>query len=189
MFCRELKYPCSPMRLHRFLTIIVVSAILVLGTGDWARAGTPKKGKLPPPMQWTTVDGESLTWESLRGDRPLVMVFWATWCTVCKKHWPELQKLVTKYADAPSAPAWASVSLGEDAKRVADVAAKRKLPGWIIADPDEVNGKALGIEFVPTICILDSEGRVAYFGDPKVKIVDRLLKTLTSTSSSPGASP
>jgi thiol-disulfide isomerase/thioredoxin len=108
------------------------------------------------------------------------MVFWATWCKACKKEWPKLQEISTRYAEGDQRPTWASVSLGEPADRVAKVAEERNLPGMVLYDPKERNGKSLGIDFVPTVCILDSRGRVAYNGPPKIKTIDKLLAKLTS---------
>ena len=163
---------------------LAVCVVLATATSAPAKGEYPTIGEPPPAMEWTSVSGETLSWDALREDRPLVMVFWATWCKVCRKDWPKLIELEQKYSEAPVAPAWAAVSLGEDADRVASVAKERELPGWIIADPDEENGRALGIEFVPLVCILDGDGRVAYIGDPKMKDLDRVLKKLTSAKES-----
>jgi len=157
-------------------------ALLFLGASvPEAAAGSRKlkPGDVPPEMIWTTTSGDSLDWSDLRDGHPLVMVFWATWCAVCKKTWPELKELAVTYADAPRSPAWAAVSLGEPVKKVIPVAAKRGLPGTILVDPDETNGKRLGIQYVPTACVLDANGTVVYFGPAKPKKINRLLSTLT----------
>lgn len=108
------------------------------------------------------------------------MVFWATWCSACKKAWPDLKDLAARYAEAPAAPAWATVSLGEPPDTVASAARERDLPGVTIADPAERNGKSLGIPYVPTVLVLDAGGRVAYLGPPKRKDLDRVLERVTS---------
>ncbi len=141
-----------------------------------------REGEAPPAVDWVSVAGDTLTWDGLREERPLVVVFWATWCTVCKKEWPKLQELFLLFADSPRAPAWASISLGEPVSEVARVAGERNVPGKLIADPTEKNGKYLGIRYIPTILVLDRDGLVAYCGKSDTKKLDRLLKKLTSES-------
>jgi len=139
-----------------------------------------KVGEAPPPLTWTTLEEESLDWDELRQDRPLVMVFWATWCMSCKKEWPHLIELIEEFEESPLPPVWASASLGESADKVAKTVAKRELPGIALVDPKEKNGKALGIDFIPTVCVLDTEGNVAYVGNPKIKKLREILASLTS---------
>jgi len=165
-----------------FLFLGILAFVTGLASPPVADAGKAKfkVGHKPPDLTWTSVSGEAMSWDELRQDRPLVMVFWATWCTVCKKDWPKLKKIAAKYEEMPLAPVWAAVSLGEKPDRVEKVARERELPGWIIADPKEANGEALGIEFVPLVCILDANGVVSYLGEPKIGTIDKLLGSLTS---------
>lgn len=163
------------------LSVLILSILIALHSAD-AEQSRLHIGDPPPDLEWTTVDGDTLSWDSLREGRPLVMVFWATWCAVCKKDWPKLIELADRYAESPQAPAWAAVSIGEEPDNVAKVAKERHLPGWIIVDPREDNSDALGIEFIPTVCVLDTGGRLAYMGAPTVSKLDRLLEELTSST-------
>jgi len=168
-----------------------VSALLfILGVSsgalpERAAAASVTKGAEPPALDWVTVDGDTLTWSLLRGDRPLVMVFWATWCRTCKREWPKLKKIEARYRDADGAPAWATVAMEDDVRLVKKVARDRRLPGTILADRGDKNGKQLGIEFVPTVCVLDRSGRVAFFGSPNLSRIDALLRQFTSTGKDP----
>lgn len=137
-------------------------------------------GAAPPQLSWVTVAGDTLSWKELRQQRPLVMVFWATWCHSCKKEWPKLKKIASQFEGMPRAPVWASVSLGEAADRVAAEVAKRGLPGIALADPKEHNGKILGIEYIPAMCVLDPAGNVAYAGPANSRKLKHLLDELTS---------
>lgn len=47
-----------------------------------------------------TVEGDTVPLAAfLDSGRPAVIEFWATWCTPCRKTFPELVKLKTKYGD------------------------------------------------------------------------------------------
>ncbi|MFQ5511846.1 MAG: TlpA family protein disulfide reductase [Candidatus Krumholzibacteriia bacterium] len=166
----------------RRTAFLVLCALLFVATTTRASSADLRIGEAPPDLAWLSVAGDTLSWDSMRQDHPLIMVFWATWCAVCKRDWPKLKELAGRYDDAPLAPVWAAVSVGEEPGKVARVAASRKLPGLIIADPGEKNGKIMGIEFVPVVCVLDADGRLAYLGPPKIGKLNRLLEDVTSNT-------
>jgi thiol-disulfide isomerase/thioredoxin len=161
-----------------FVTFLLSTSFL--NTPGSAEAGSLTPGKPPPDLGWQSASGDTLSWDDLAQGRPLVMVFWATWCKACRKEWPKLQELATRYADAPCSPAWASVGLGEPPERVARVAKERGLPGVVLVDPAEKHGKELEIAYVPTVVVVGSDGHVLYSGPSKVKKIERLLATLTT---------
>ncbi len=158
------------------LSLAVLPARTV-GAGSPVRAGTP-----PPAVRWVSVEGDTLSWANLGDGRPVVAVFWATWCRVCRRHWPRLARLAERYAGRPGAPRWAAISVGEPPDRVARVARERGIPGWILVDPDERGARALGVETVPTACVLDASGRVAYFGQASAPRLRRVIDGLVDAS-------
>tara|TARA_B100000315_G_scaffold260684_2_gene324063 strand:+ start:3955 stop:4449 length:495 start_codon:yes stop_codon:yes gene_type:complete len=48
-----------------------------------------------PDFQFTTLSGERLTKQSLNGN-PTLLMFWATWCGICRDELPWIHKLDTK---------------------------------------------------------------------------------------------
>ena len=57
------------------------------------------KGKLAPRFMITTLDEKEFNLDDLRGKKPVVISFWATWCAPCKKEMPYLEKFWEKYKD------------------------------------------------------------------------------------------
>lgn len=53
--------------------------------------------KTLPDFSFTTLDGDKITQEALKGDVTILCV-WATWCGDCIREIPELNELAAKYA-------------------------------------------------------------------------------------------
>jgi thiol-disulfide isomerase/thioredoxin len=60
--------------------------------------GCKKMGTEIPSFSYTTLSGEKITSEDLRGKATVVCV-WATWCGDCIREIPELNQLAEKYKD------------------------------------------------------------------------------------------
>lgn len=58
-------------------------------------------GETAPEFEFTTIDGEYISSESLEG-KTIVLNVWATWCPTCIREIPDLNKLVTKYQNDTS---------------------------------------------------------------------------------------
>ena len=56
--------------------------------------------ELLPKLNLTTLEGEELTSESLRG-RVVLLDFWATWCGPCRAAFPALRSMVERHKDDP----------------------------------------------------------------------------------------
>ena len=156
-------------------TVSVAGLLLLVAAAAWA--GEPVVvGEPPPRLPWITAAGDTVMWDELGdGTRPVVMVFWATWCSACRKEWPRYQELSDRFGKGPHPPLWFSVSVGEPVSRAAGVAAERDLPGSVLGDPKESSSKAIGLRYVPAVCLVDAAGNVAYFGDSKPQKISKLL--------------
>lgn len=56
---------------------------------------------LPRVSDWTLTDGEGreVTLSEVTADKPVVLMFWATWCPYCKALMPHLQSLRIEHGD------------------------------------------------------------------------------------------
>jgi len=159
--------------------------ILLLGMSLFATSAAVAKpqaslrrGELAPELEWLGADGANYRWQDLQQGHPAVVVFWGTWCAVCKKDWPELKVLAEEFATTEMAPVWIAVAVLDTPAKTAAVANQRQLPGVQLCDPEEKNFASLGLEFVPTICVLDAAGKVIFVGEAKPKKLRRVLTSL-----------
>lgn len=82
--------------LARALLGVVIGAALLVGLGFGLTRNarvlpTVSVGKPAPPFELEALDGSRLSSRDLRG-RPLVINFWASWCTECRKEHPLLME-------------------------------------------------------------------------------------------------
>ncbi|QQS40194.1 MAG: TlpA family protein disulfide reductase [Acidobacteriota bacterium] len=74
-------------------SVLVLSFILVLSV---FALGQQKPGQAAQNFVETTISGESIELEKLRG-KVVVLTFWSTRCEICVAEIPNLNKLVDKY--------------------------------------------------------------------------------------------
>lgn len=118
--------------------------ILLLGMSLFATSAAVAKpqaslrrGELAPELEWLGADGANYRWQDLQQGHPAVVVFWGTWCAVCKKDWPELKVLAEEFATTEMAPVWIAVAVLDTPAKTAAVANQRQLPGVQLCDPEE----------------------------------------------------
>jgi len=118
-----------------------------------------------------TLDDEDFDWESLRGKYVLVK-FTATWCPPCKMQIPGMLEAHKQYHDKGFEIV--SVYIGEEEPNavatVRRAVEQDKLPWIIISESltakagQPPQGEFYGIQGVPTILLVDKEGKIIAIG-------------------------
>lgn len=77
------------------------AAILLVFTllSATALAATPQVGERAPDWNLRNLDGERVRFPKDIGDRPALVMFWATWCPYCKALMPRLATLKQEHAE------------------------------------------------------------------------------------------
>jgi len=58
-----------------------------------------KKGQPAPDFTLKDLDGKTWKLSDLKGKKVVMIDFWATWCNICKREMPILQKVYLEYKD------------------------------------------------------------------------------------------
>jgi peroxiredoxin len=117
-----------------------------------------------------SIDGQTITSDSLRGE-VVVLAFGASWLPLSKAQLQGVRKLADEYSDRGVVVYWVSTE-SEDAKsknyasdaQLKAFAEKYGLKVTVLRDPDGAISKKLGVDQLPSIVILDKEGKP--FGEP-----------------------
>ncbi|MCK9305595.1 MAG: TlpA family protein disulfide reductase, partial [Bacteroidales bacterium] len=111
---------------------------------------------------FTSLDGRQVDLANLRG-KVVLIDFWATWCKACLESMPELKSMYEKYHDKGLEVIGVNLDNKELEAQVRQVVAKQVLP-W----PQRFTGEGMndplaklyGINSLPTVWLLDKDGRI-----------------------------
>jgi peroxiredoxin len=158
-------------QLRRTILLFVLAVLMLAASVEvYASANVGDKA---PDFKLQSITGKSITLDELRQDpsrkgvkRPVVLVFWATWCPPCRAETPILQALHEKYKSKGLLIVGASIDRGglDDVKPFVN---EHKLTYTILVDPDDqVAGPLYAVRGIPMICVLDRNGviRKKYLG-------------------------
>jgi thiol-disulfide isomerase/thioredoxin len=90
----------------------------------------------------------------------LLVEFWATWCGPCRLQAQILARLYGEY-QGPGVE-FLAVSLGEPDSVVREFVENDPFPYPVAIDSEEVLGELLQIYALPTVMVVDTEGRITY---------------------------
>ena len=146
--------------MKRFICILICAFALMgslIGTGCSKK---PEDGAAKPAgakLAFTAkdIEGNEITFDSVKGSKLTMINFWEEWCGPCMTELRALEQLYEKYRDK------GFVILGvfsdSDEQKVKDVAAQRGLTYPVFEIVPEL--KQFQTQYVPTTVFFDAEGR------------------------------
>lgn len=125
-----------------------------------AEAAQESDGAAPiPDFRLASLAGGELTRSDLHG-RVVLLDFWATWCAPCHVQADILRELYPEVA-GPDVE-FVAVAVGEPEETVRDFLVTRPFPYPALIDPDDTMSAKLRILGLPTLVILDPQGRMVF---------------------------
>jgi peroxiredoxin len=117
-------------------------------------------GQFSPDFHLTTLDGKTISLQSLRG-KVVLLDFWATWCGPCIQALPELKEIRKKFATRPFE--LISISVDREKKKLEDFVKANEMT-WpqYFDEGTRVAKDAFGVATFPSYFVLDAEGVVTY---------------------------
>lgn len=136
----------------------IVLAGLVIGFSRRAPQNVATKvGAAGPTFRLKTLDGASLSSADLAG-KPVVMNFWASWCSPCRQEAPLLEKT---FLDVGDEVAFVGVDTNDTVAAARAFVDKFHITYPILLDPDGVLRRALEIRTgLPDTVFMDSRYRL-----------------------------
>jgi thiol-disulfide isomerase/thioredoxin len=111
-----------------------------------------------PGVTLKSASGEAVPLAAYIGKKPVLLVFWASWCTNCRDEIPLLNKLNAGVFKV------IAVNEGESAWKTKRFIAMNKIDYQVVLDVDGSVAKAFQVPGVPACAILNKSGNIVYRG-------------------------
>lgn len=127
-----------------------------------------KNPELAPSFTLATLDGDSISLESLHG-KVVIVDFWATWCGPCKSSFPYLQKFWDEHKQDPDVTVlaincWERKKGDERVDLVRSFITKNDYTMPVLLDMKDEFVAKYGVKGIPTKFLVGPDGKI-YFKD------------------------
>ena len=136
-----------------------------------------KKGTAIPDFKLPDLKGKKQTLSKLVKGKYAVIDFWASWCPDCRKDIPNVKRMYQKFA--PLGVQFIGVSFDDDASKWREAVAQNELNYPQVSElkrmRDSDVAKAFGVKWIPSMMLVDKEGKVLL----STVLSDKMEVTLT----------
>lgn len=159
---------------RNLLKALAAAAAIAIGALGYSSMTATKPA---PEVTFTSITGEEVSMQSLRGK--VVMVnFWATSCTTCIKEMPQMVQTYNKYKD--KGLDFVAVAMSYDPPNyVLNYAQTRNLPFKVALDTQGKVARSFDdVKLTPTTYVIDKEGNIIkrYVGEPDFAALHQLIE-------------
>ena len=171
--------------LKKSFTIALLTAIPMMACAQFAQTDADSKyatellkpGTAVPDFKLKTPEGKSQKISKIIQGKYTVVDFWASWCPDCRKDLPNVKRIYEQFA--PQGVQFLGISFDNEAekwqKAIADYAIAYPQLSDLKRMRDSEVAKAFGVKWIPSMMLIDKEGKVVL----STVLSDKLERTLT----------
>jgi peroxiredoxin len=142
-----------------------------------------------PPLKLQSLKGDSVDLNDFKGKVVLVQ-FWATYCTPCRKEMPSMNNLIKKLEESKTPFKILAVNMGESKADVQKFVDEVKPEFTILMDANGENVQAWNVFAAPSNFLIDTKGKIIHtlYGEMEWDS-DEIVKTIQGLASIVGTAP
>ena len=171
--------------LKKSLTIALLTAIPLMACAQFAQTDADSKyatellkpGTAVPDFKLKTPEGKSQKISKIIQGKYTVIDFWASWCPDCRKDLPNVKRMYEQFA--PQGVQFLGISFDNEAEKWQKAIADHAIAYPQLSDlkrmRDSEVAKAFGVKWIPSMMLIDKEGKVVL----STVLSDKLERTLT----------
>lgn len=162
------------MRIKALLILFALTVSVATG------ASALTVGAAAPPLTLPTASGETVELAKL-GRKVVYVDFWASWCGPCKRSFPWMNEMLSKYREQGLEIVAVNVDKKrEDAEKFLSVSPARFT---VVYDPSGATPTAWEVQAMPTSYLIDSNGAIVlvehgFRDERKVDVEAKIRSTL-----------
>ena len=145
------------MNIRSILTLIFVLLLASQGLSFAVNVGQEC-----PKFELKIIDGPKVQSDRIKGKSPLLLVFWATWCTYCKDEIPKLKKIFSEFEPKGVEVIAINPGVNDSLDRIKQFIKKYKISYPVAFDEESKTIECFKIIGLPTVIIIDKDGIIRY---------------------------
>ena len=144
------------MKLRLFLAALIISL-----TGMVYAQQT--SGELPA-VTLKNINGKTINTSELSNDgKPIIISFFATWCKPCNRELSAISEVYEDWQDETGVKLIAvSIDQAQNINKVKPLVDGNGWPYEVLLDPNSDFKRALGVQMIPFVLIVDGNGKIVY---------------------------
>ena len=117
-----------------------------------------------PVVELNDIEGNKVSTDTLAGPgRPVIVSFFATWCKPCMRELSAIADVYDEWQEETGVELFAiSIDEAQTSQRVKPLVDANGWPYRVLLDPNGELKRALGIQMIPFVMIIDESGQIVY---------------------------
>lgn len=117
-----------------------------------------------PAVTLKALNGQSVQTDTLSNNgKPFIIDFFATWCKPCNRELDAIAEVYEDWQEETGVKIYAvSIDQGQNTNKVKPLVNNHGWPYEVLLDPNGDLKRALGIQTIPFVLIVDGQGTIVY---------------------------
>ena len=117
-----------------------------------------------PSVTLKDINGKTVRTDTLSNNgRPIIIDFFATWCKPCNRELTAISEVYEEWQEETGVKIYAvSIDQAQNINKVRPLVDQHGWPYEVLLDPNSDFKRALGIQMIPYVLIVDGDGTIVY---------------------------